>query len=80
MSPIPEKFLGSGSIFPYRSGRTDIFSTTLRLFCCSAIAARRGDIAHCARQEGRRYRLRRRAIDSGPLSSSDRQGLKWPGR
>jgi hypothetical protein len=49
MSPIPEKFLGSGSISPYRSGRTDIFSTTLRLFCRSAIAAfvRSPWLPHC---------------------------------
>ena len=26
-------------------------------------------IAHCARQQGRRYRLRRRATDSAPFSS-----------
>jgi len=33
------------------------------------LSARRDGIAHCARQEGRRYRLRRRAIDSAPFSS-----------
>jgi hypothetical protein len=31
--------------------------------------ARRAGIAHSARQEGRRYRLRRHAIDSAPFSS-----------
>jgi hypothetical protein len=31
--------------------------------------ARHDGIAHSACQEGRRYRLRRRAIDSGPFSS-----------
>jgi hypothetical protein len=32
-------------------------------------SARRGGIAHSACQEGRRYRLRRRAIDSVPFLS-----------
>src|SRR5215470_7926132 len=32
-------------------------------------SARRAAIAHSVRQEGRRYRLRRRAIDSAPFSS-----------
>src|SRR6516225_4338970 len=48
-----------------------IFGETLN-FCCSAIAAlvrSRDDIAHFVRQEGHRYLLRRRAIDSVPFSS-----------
>ena len=44
-------------------------------------SARRDDIAHCARQEARRYLLRRRAIDSGPFSSlaSGRASRSWSG-
>ena len=40
---------------------------------------RRDDIAHCARQEGRRYRLHRRAIDSAPFSSlaTGRASRSW---
>jgi hypothetical protein len=33
-----------------------------------AALVRRDGIAHCARQEGRRYRLRRRVVDSAPFS------------
>jgi hypothetical protein len=32
-------------------------------------SARRDDIAHSVRQEGRRYRLRRRAVGTAPFSS-----------
>ena len=32
-------------------------------------SARRDGVAHCARQKGHRYRVRRRAIDSGPFLS-----------
>jgi hypothetical protein len=45
----------------------------MRLICAAPQSprwyARRDGTGHCARQEGRRYRLHRRATDSAPFSS-----------
>ena len=42
-------------------------------------SVRRDGIAHCACQEGRRYRLRRRAVDSAPFSllATGRVSRSW---
>ena len=54
------------------SGQRGAFSAT-RLISAAAQSrpwsARRDGVAHCARQKGHRYRVRRRAIDSGPFLS-----------